>query len=246
MSEQDVRLPPDDADMGALLEKQQKALADFPPEVMRAHQGGLSLLGDASPTELALLGLVTDLYRRLDALTGSADLRRTDPLAFYERTVSPVLRLQQNQGNPPPATPSPLIDLGERLQGYNWHAPENVPGFPAWRWMGPGPQSGLLIPALPGLRALRVVGRSSTPAQDSELKIKLNGFPLRILSDRKKDSHLHLHLEVPEELLAVPGMSAFPWYVLSFEILSLFRPGGNDPRSLGYGIGQVELLVEAP
>ncbi len=246
MNRQDVKLPPDNADMNAILEKQQKALADFPLEVMRVHRSQLGLPGDASSTELALLGLITELYRSLDALTGSTDLRRTDPLAFHARNVSPILKLQQSQGSPPPNPPSPLIDLGERLQGYNWHAPESVPGFPAWRWMGPGPQSGIMIPALPGLRTLRVVGRSSTPAQDSELKIKLNGYPLRVLSDRKKDSHLHLHLEVPGELKSSVETGTFPWYVLSFEVLTLFQPGGQDPRSLGYGIGQLELLVETP
>jgi hypothetical protein len=245
LSKHEGGLPPEDFDAAAILRRQKSALAQFPEAVVQAHLRQLGLPAEVSASEQALHALVLDLYRRLDALVGATDQRRTDPLSYYEKNVSPVLQLLQRQRSLNAMRPPVEIDLRDDFLGYNWHPAEVAHGSSSWRWMAGGPQSGIMIPAMPGMRMVRLVGRSSVSVQDSELVIRLNGRVLRILSDHKKEGNLHINLEVPAEFLTDTQMSTFPWYVLHFEVKTHAQPNARDPRSLGYGICQLEILGEA-
>jgi hypothetical protein len=239
---EDSGLLPNDFDAQAIVEKQKSALESFPAGLVRKHIAQLGLSGTISASDLVLHSLVMDLYRRLDALTGPADMRRSDPLSYYEKNVSPVLQLLQQQRSLNSMRAPVTIDFGADFMGYNWHQPEVAHGLSTWRWMGPGPESGIMIPAVADVRVLRVIGRPSVVAQDSELKIRLNGNPLKIISDRKQGGNLHITLEVPEGITTETQMSTFPWCVLQFAVQTHTQPNETDPRSLGYGIGQLELL----
>lgn len=235
-------LLPDTVDADSILKMQETALEDFPQELVRKHFKQMRISIGASAPELPLYSLVMDLYRRLDQLVGPSDIRRTDPLSYYQANVSPVLQLLQAQEALNTMRPPVTLDLRDDFMGYNWHAAEDVHGFPFWRWMGAAPQSGVMIPAMSDLRMLRLVGRSSAPAQEAELKIRLNGIPLKVVSDRKKEGNLHINLEVPDGFLSQAQSSTFPWYVLQVEIQTHLPPSETDPRFLGFGIGQIELL----
>jgi hypothetical protein len=235
-------LPPDDFDAEVVIERQKLALAQFPGGIVRRHLAQIGLSTDASPSELALHGLVMDLYRRLDLLTGPADIRRADPLSFYEKNVSPVLQLLQKQRSLNTIHPPVQIDLRENFMGYNWHEAEEAHGSSCWRWMGPGPQSGIMLPVLRDMRMIRLIGRSSVSAQDSELDIKLNGTTLKIVSDRKMAGNLDINLEIPADIATDTQMNTFPWWVLQFDIKTHTKPSTTETRALGYGIGYLEIL----
>lgn len=242
MTEDRLELPPDDFDAEAVIERQTLALSQFPDGIVRRHLAQIGLSPDASASELALHGLVMDLYRRLDLLTGPADIRRADPLSFYEKNVSPVLQLLQRQRSLNAIQPPVQIDLRENFLGYNWHGAEEAYGCASWRWMGPGPQSGIMLPVLRDMRMIRLIGRSSVSAQDSELDIKLNGTSLKIVSDRKSAGNLDIHLEIPADIVTDTQMNTFPWWVLQFDVKTHTRPSSADTRTLGYGIGYLEIL----
>jgi hypothetical protein len=224
-------------------ELQRQAMTARPVAMVQAHYAsllsapGIARLGDPN---LTIYALVLRLQEMVLELLSPSDPRRVDPLAHYATTVAPLLE----RLNASTTDETLAVDLGQGLIGYNWFGAELANGYSAWRWMGAGERSGLLI-ALPlAAHSLRIVAAESQVGQVEGLSLSINGVAIDAPVVTRK-GHFHMiEAKLPDAVTALPGRSGYPFGFLELAT-TLHRvpaPEASDQRRLGLGIGLIELL----